>query len=1465
MWPPLSNFPRAGDWSPAEGRSQSARWEGPEARPARAPAGIQAGGWRGAASGLAGRAGTRSAAGPPRSRASMRGDRAARRLALQSLRPPPLLLLLLLSRAGALHPDELFPYGQSREDQLLQEGDDESSAPVKLASPLRFYEAQFSYLYVGTNGIISTQDFPRETQYVDDDFPTDFPAIAPFLADIDTSRGRGQVLYREDTSLAVLGLAARYVRAGFPRTAAYFTPTHAFVATWEQVGAYEEASSRVPPSGELNTFQAVLASDESDTYALFLYPANGLQFFGTRPKESYNVQLELPARVGFCRGEIDDLKREGPYFSLTSTEQSVKNLYQQSNLGVPGVWAFHIGSSSPLDSIRPATVGDLTKAHPSSPPEQSFSPTAAPESDYTEDNLDYYDENEGEVEYLPSEPEDAWDDHSRTDVSFQPKAEPRRPLGGGVSPSESDPASPLPQLTASDRPLYPETEFATLDPQAKEGRALGGVDAPGLKGPVESWEQPGTRGPAASEIEGDSLGPARGAPPPYPEGGAPPSEEDVPPIHPERKAVLLNYPVPAHTPPLGPGRQVLGVEDVIGSSTEVFTYNAASKETCEHHHGQCSRHAFCTDYATGFCCHCQSRFYGNGKHCLPEGAPHRVNGKVSGHLRVGHTPVHFEDVDLHAYIVGNDGRAYTAISHVPQPAAQALLPLTPIGGLFGWLFALQKPGWENGFSFTGATFTHDMEVTFYPGEETVRITQTAEGLDPENYLSIKTNIQGQVPYIPANFTVHIAPYKEIYHYSDLAVTSTSSRDYSLTLGAINQTRSYRIYQNITYEACRHAPRHPAIPTTQQLNVDRVFALYTDEERVLRFAVTSQIGPVEGDSDPIRVNPCYDGRHTCDTRARCHPGAGVDYTCECVSGYQGDGRSCVDVNECATGFHRCGPNSVCVNLPGSYRCECRSGYKFADDRHTCILLTPPPNPCEDGSHSCAPAAQAQCIYHGGSTFSCACLPGYTGNGHQCSDVDECSENRCHPLATCYNTPGSFSCRCHPGYHGDGLKCTPDPSSGLKPCEQQQRHAQAQHTSTGSRLHIPQCDEQGRFLPLQCHGMTGFCWCVDPDGREVPGTRTPPGSMPPRCGPPEPTQRPRTVCERWRENLLEHYGGTPRDDQYVPQCDDLGHFIPLQCHGTSDFCWCVDKDGREVQGTRSQPGTTPACIPTVAPPTVRPVPRPDVTPPSVGTFLLYAQGQQIGHLPLNGTRLQKDMAKTLLSLHGSIVVGIDYDCRERMVYWTDVAGRTISRASLEPGAEPETIINSGLISPEGLAIDHFRRTMYWTDSGLDKIERARLDGSERQALFHTDLVNPRAIAVDPIQGNLYWTDWNREAPKIETSSLEGENRRILVNKDIGLPNGLTFDPFSKLLCWADAGTKKLECTLPDGTGRRVIQNNLNYPFSIVSYADHFYHTDWRRDGVISVNRDSGQFADEYLPEQRSHLYGITAVYPYCPTGK
>ncbi|NWT76966.1 NID2 protein, partial [Prunella himalayana] len=970
-------------------------------------------------------------------------------------------------------------------------------------------------LQVGTNGVISTQDFPRETQYVDDDFPTDFPVIAPFLADLDTSGDRGNIFYRQDDSRDVLDRAVGYIQAGFPRSAGTFVPTNAFIATWEDVGAYQELSQDTEPSTKLNTFQAVIAYNDEDTYTIFLYPHGGLQFLGTRPKESYNVQLELPARVGFSWGDSDDPKRDGLFHSLASSEQALRSLERESNTGTPGVWVFHVGST---EHVEP---GGAQGAAPQSPPEHP---------------------NPGTASYphlLSSHPSMA-----------------QRPSHGSHSPV-----------------------------------LLGFV--PGRRDTQERWLQP--RG------DGDTGQSFSASPSSY-----------------------------------SSGQHGVGVEEDVHFNPDVFTYSAASKETCAQHHGRCSPHAFCTDYAAGFCCHCRATFYGNGRQCLPEGAVHRLNGKVSGSLRVGRASVRFQDVDLHAYIVGSDGRAYTAISGVPQPAARALLPLLPVGGLFAWLFALEEPGSENGFSITGAEFTQSLEVTFYPGGETVQVTQTAEGLGPDNYLSLRTHIQGEVPFLPENVTVHITPYKELYSYSSSAVTSSGQREYVVAAGTANQTLSYRLRQNITLAGCPHA-RPPA---RQRLSVARAFALFDGHEHVLRYALAARIGPARDDADNPGVSPCHDGSHTCEAPARCQPGVGTEYTCECTAGYRGDGRGCQDVDECAEGLSQCGPFSVCLNVPGSYRCECRGGYRPAGDGQGCVPLAPASDPCEDGRHPCAPGDRARCLSRGDGRATCECLPGYTGDGIQCSDVDECAESPCHPAAICYNTPGSFSCRCRPGYAGDGFQCTygevpaqPQSIQQLTPCEHARMYPREvpPGPSPVGDSHVPQCDEQGRYRPLQCHSSSGHCWCVDAAGQEIAGTRTAPGTTLPRCGNPEPTERPPSMCERWRQSLLEHYGGSPRGDQYVPQCDPSGDFTPLQCHGDSGYCWCVEQSGREIPGTRSEPGTTPPCLPSVAPPSVRPEPRPDVSPPATGTFLLYAQGQQIGYLPLNGTRLHKEAAKTLLSLH------------------------------------------------------------------------------------------------------------------------------------------------------------------------------------------------------------------------------------------
>ena len=89
-----------------------------------------------------------------------------------------------------------------------------------------------------------------EKQYVDDGFPTDFPVIAPFLADIDTSNGRGAIYYRVTETPSVLNRVAQEVHRGFPDGG--FTPTHVVIATWEDVAAYEEGTRGNGPSNRVS-------------------------------------------------------------------------------------------------------------------------------------------------------------------------------------------------------------------------------------------------------------------------------------------------------------------------------------------------------------------------------------------------------------------------------------------------------------------------------------------------------------------------------------------------------------------------------------------------------------------------------------------------------------------------------------------------------------------------------------------------------------------------------------------------------------------------------------------------------------------------------------------------------------------------------------------------------------------------------------------------------------------------------------------------------------------------------------------------------------------------------------------------------------------------------------------------------------------------------------------------------------
>ncbi|GFW01890.1 hypothetical protein TNCV_3028611 [Trichonephila clavipes] len=96
-------------------------------------------------------------------------------------------------------------------------------------------------------------------------------------------------------------------------------------------------------------------------------------------------------------------------------------------------------------------------------------------------------------------------------------------------------------------------------------------------------------------------------------------------------------------------------------------------------------------------------------------------------------------------------------------------------------------------------------------------------------------------------------------------------------------------------------------------------------------------------------------------------------CTCDYGYVVQDGICVNVNECLQ-FFLCPSTTNCVNVPGSYQCECKRGYELWREED---------DPKVDG----------------------------------CKDIDECSLGGTCVSATtlCVNTPGSYDCVCREGYY------------------------------------------------------------------------------------------------------------------------------------------------------------------------------------------------------------------------------------------------------------------------------------------------------------------------------------------------------------------------------------------------------------------------------------------------------------------
>uniref|UniRef100_A0A6Q2Z9X6 EGF-like domain-containing protein n=1 Tax=Esox lucius TaxID=8010 RepID=A0A6Q2Z9X6_ESOLU len=241
-----------------------------------------------------------------------------------------------------------------------------------------------------------------------------------------------------------------------------------------------------------------------------------------------------------------------------------------------------------------------------------------------------------------------------------------------------------------------------------------------------------------------------------------------------------------------------------------------------------------------------------------------------------------------------------------------------------------------------------------------------------------------------------------------------------------------------------------------------------------------------------------------------------------------------------------------------------------------------------------------------------------------------------------------------------------------------------------------------------------------------------------------------------------------------------------------------------------------------------------------FVIFSIRHEIRRIDLH----KRDYSLLVPGLRNTIA--LDFHFNRSLLYWTDVVEDKIYRGRLSDSGGVtgiEVVVQHGLATPEGLAVDWIAGNLYWIDSNLDQIEVARLNGEMRTTLIAGGMEHPRAMALDPGQGIVFWTDWDATFPRIEAASMSGGGRHIVFkDMEIGAwPNGLTLDHLEKRIIWTDARSDAIYSALYDGSGVIEILRGheyLSHPFAVSLFGGNVYWTDWRTNTLSRANKWTGR---------------------------
>ncbi|KAJ9588281.1 hypothetical protein L9F63_018354, partial [Diploptera punctata] len=965
------------------------------------------------------------------------------------VRASVLLVCCLLRACSAIPRDLLYPHGTGIDKILPQDQDEASSPELTLQVPIVFYGETYNSIYVNSNGLLSfLTEIPS---FFNIQFPLDYPVIAALYTNVDT-RGSGAVYYRETQEESLLQRAAGSVHDAFSY-ADEFQPTSLFIATWEDVGYHNRGTDKV------NTFQVVVSSDGSDSYVEFLYPEGGIQWIQGTGQASGLPDARAQAGLVSGDGRLYTLRGSG-------TDQ-IQNLDKWTNVGIEGLWLFHIGETGSTGNVMPPDleVGNEATVTDSCAVGATTCHSKANCVDYQTGGFccicvrGYYGNGlyclkediplrvNGKITGILNEQEFTQQDlqsyvltadgrsytalsHVPQDVGFDMQA--LTILGGVIGWLFAKPSSKAVngyQLTGgifnhTADIIFPQTGHKVtirqqyygldvFDQLRMEAEIRGNLPTvpTGKKIQIADYEEQYSRTAPGVILSQSSLH--------YTVDGSP---LEVP----YTIEQVIKYNECAYsqknisTYRLKVGRNFISYESrekiLRYAMTNKITPVGVDEDPCRTGRSKCGEHSSCLVEGDSFRCVCNPGYqylYGDS-----DGEESAVCVDINECSTGTHT------CDINAICVNEPGS-----------------------------FACQCKTGYIGDGSTCKTQPRCEDLGCHQNAECIeRYPGTLQCQCLAGYLGDGYNCIPSIDRETCDIAEDCSQYgvctfnDAVGYYVCECLSGYTGDGYTCNETGVSPTPSCLLglcwcpagYEIQNEEICVKIERteETSEGTQSQLSCNIVNTCHPHAQCVFV--------PSEGQYK-CQCNSGYEGDgyecnwidvsclqvDICDIHATCtYTETDGKAICVCNPGYQGDGILCTATDECSSP-EDCGSNARCVwsSIHEHYECACNPGY--SREGPVCILLKDPGcnivNDCD---------ANAQCLLDSTTEqHYCRCNAGFSGNGKTCeAEPIGCNVlNNCHSAADCVYDQGAagFRCRCRKGYHGNGLHCTPDVSCQQDP--------------------------------------------------------------------------------------------------------------------------------------------------------------------------------------------------------------------------------------------------------------------------------------------------------------------------------------------------------------------------------------------------------------------------------------------------